>query len=346
MTIQFDRRSLLALAGATGAASLLPGLAQAQTQFRGRQLVSSSFGGPGQQIMQRVVFDWFDQSTGARSTQVPLLSAQAYARMRAEAANAEIDMYMFSGGQEATAKAENLTQPIVGSARMAQIPAALKDPQGHWVVWGVIAQGIIYRTDRISTRPTSYRDFFRPELARHIAFPHITNGYGMDFLVMLAKTFGGSERDIGPGFEAMRRLRTATIFRAPAEVQTLFTQGEIWMLPYDAATAVRAARDGIPVAFVAPQEGAPAVFLTCCIARASRNADMASMIIDRFLSTESQTEIARGVVWGPSNPSVQLPPDVAATVARPDQLVMLDREIINAQRAAWSERWNKEIAGG
>lgn len=345
MTIAIDRRTLMTLAGA-GAASLLPWGARAQTQFRGRQLVSSSFGGPGQQILQRVVFDAFDQATGARSTQVPLLSAQAFARMRAEAAAPEIDMYMFSGGQEATAKAENLTQPIVGSARMAQIPAALKDPQGHWVVWGVIAEGIIYRTDRIQRAPTSYRDFFRPELAGHIAFPHITNGYGMDFLVMLAKAHGGGERNIDPGFEAMRRLRGATIFRAPAEVQTLFTQGDIWMLPYDAATAVRAARDGIPVAFVAPSEGAPAVFLTACIARGSRNADMASNIIDRFLSPESQVEIARGVVWGPSNPAVQLPPDVAATVARPDQLAVLDRDHINTQRPAWSERWNREIAGG
>ncbi|MBL8836420.1 MAG: extracellular solute-binding protein [Alphaproteobacteria bacterium] len=341
-----NRRALFSLAGAAGAAAAGLSPAFAQAQFRGRELVSSSFGGPGMEIMQRVVFDAFGARTGARATQVPLLSAQAFARMRAEKDNPQLDMYMFSGGQEVTAKAEGLTQPIVGASRMSQIPANLRDPDGHWVVWGVIAEGILYRTDKIANPPTSYADFFRPELQGHIAFPHITNGYGMDFLVMLARMNGGGERNIDPGFEAMKRLRGASIFRAPTDVQTLFSQGDIWMLPYDAATAVRSNRMGLPVAFATPREGAPAVFLTACIAKNSRNAEMAAQIIDGLLGAESQIAIAREVVWGPSNPTVQLPADIAATVARPDQLAVLDRDAINAARPQWAERWNREIAGG
>jgi putative spermidine/putrescine transport system substrate-binding protein len=337
------RRAVLGLAGAAGAALVAPTAAQ---QFRNRELVSSSFGGPGMEILQRVVFDPFDRATGARSTQVPLLSAQAYARMRAEKDSPQIDMFMFSGGQEVTAKAEGLTQPIAGAARMSEIPAQLRDPDGHWLVWGVIAEGILYRTDKIAQPPTSYRDFFRPELAGHVAFPHITNGYGMDFLVMLARMEGGSEANIAPGFEAMKRLRGATIFRAPSDVQTLFSQGDIWIMPYDAASAVRTARMGLPIAFATPREGAPAVFLTACIAKNTRNADMSAAVIDRLLSPESQVAVAREVVWGPSNPTVQLPPDVASTVARPDQLAVLDRDTINAKRSEWTERWNREIAGG
>ena len=340
-----DRRAFLTLAGAAGAAAAIdPAFAQAQ--FRGRELVSSSFGGPGMDILQRVVFDAFGNATGARASQVPLLSAQAFARMRAEKDNPQLDMYMFSGGQEVTAKSEGLTQPIVGARRMSEIPANLRDPDNHWVTWGVIAEGILYRTDKFPTPPTSYADFLRPELAGHVAFPHITNGYGMDFLVMLARMGGGGERNIDPGFEAMKRLRGASIFRAPTDVQTLFSQGDIWILPYDAAPAVRSNRMGLPVAFATPREGAPAVFLTACIAKNSRNADMAAQIIDGMLGAESQIAIAREVVWGPSNPTVQLPADIAATVARPDQLAVLDRDAINAARPAWTERWNREIAGG
>jgi putative spermidine/putrescine transport system substrate-binding protein len=340
------RAVITGAAGALGAALAGIGPAAAQTQFRGRELVSSSFGGPGMEILQRVVFDPFDQATGARSTQVPLLSAQAFTRMRAEKDSPQIDMFMFSGGQEVTAKAEGLTQPIAGVARMSQVPAQLRDPDGHWLVWGVIAEGILYRTDKIAQAPTSYRDFFRPELAGHIAFPHITNGYGMDFLVMLARLENGGERNIDPGFEAMKRLRGANIFRAPSDVQTLFSQGDIWIMPYDAASAVRTARMGLPIAFATPREGAPAVFLTACIAKNTHNADMAAAVIDRMLAPDSQIAVAREVVWGPSNSTVQLPPDVAATVARPDQLAVLDRDTINAKRSEWTERWNREIAGG
>jgi putative spermidine/putrescine transport system substrate-binding protein len=340
------RRRVLALAGAGAAGLLLPRTARAQAQFRGREIVSSSFGGPGQEVLQKNVFDWFDRSTSGKSTQVPLLSAQAFARMRAEAAAPQIDMFMYSGGQEAIAKGEGLTQPIANVPSWDRVPASMRDPDRHWIVWGVIAEGILYRTDKIATPPTSYRDFLRPEFKGHVAFPHITNGYGMDFLVMLARMNGGGEKNIDPGFALMKELKGATIFRAPSDVQTLFAQGDIWIMPYDAASAVRTARQGLPVAFATPKEGAPAVFLTACIAKGTKNADMAAVVIERMLSAESQIAVAREVVWGPSNTAVQLPSDVAATVARPDQLVALDRDAINAGRAAWTERWNREIAGG
>ena len=44
------------------------------------------------------------------TAQTPLLSAQAFARMRAEAQSPQIDLFMFSGGQERPAKADGLTR--------------------------------------------------------------------------------------------------------------------------------------------------------------------------------------------------------------------------------------------
>lgn len=341
-----SRRTLLQTSLAAGAALALPRAASAQ-QFRGREVVSSSFGGAGQEVLQKSVFGWFDQTTGGRSTQVPLLSAQAFARMRAEAASPQIDMFMYSGGQEALAKAEGLSRPIEGVARWNEIPADLRDPDRHWIAWGVISEGILYRTDKITTPPTSYKDFFKPEYKGHVAFPHITNGYGTDFLVMLARTFGGGEKAIDPGFANLAKLAPdATIFRAPTDVQNLFAQGDIWIMPYDGASAVRTKRMGLPVAFAAPSEGAPMALLTACIAKNSKNADLASSLIDRMLSPESQVPVAQEVIWGPSNPGVTLPADIAAFFPKLDGLARLDRDTINASRAAWTERWNREIAKG
>jgi putative spermidine/putrescine transport system substrate-binding protein len=330
--------------GALALPAILPARAQAP-RFRGREIVATSFGSPGQDVHQREVYAPLERETGARGSQTTLFSAQAFARMRAEAANPQVDLFLFSGGQEAVAKAEGLSQPIPRRANWDAIPAALKDPDGHWIAWGIIAEGILYRTDRVANPPTSYRDFFRPELQGHIAFPHISNGYGMDFLVMLARTHGGSETNIEPGFEAIRRIAPrASIFRAATDVQTLFAQGDVWMMPYDNASAVRTARMGLPVAFAAPTEGAPAVLLTAAVARRSRNADIAGEVVDRMLGAGAQTAIATEVAWGPSNPTVTLPEAVARTVARPDQVVQLDRDAINAARAAWTDRYNREVS--
>src|SRR5688572_30466035 len=105
------RRDALRLTAAGGAAALLAGSAMAQQpgMYKGRELVAHSFGASGQDVLQKHVFDWFDQLTGAKSTQAPMLSAQAYARMRAEKDNPQMDLFVYSGGQEAVAKREGLT---------------------------------------------------------------------------------------------------------------------------------------------------------------------------------------------------------------------------------------------
>jgi putative spermidine/putrescine transport system substrate-binding protein len=339
------RRTLLASLGMAALPATPRGtVAQAQ-RLRGRELVATAFGGPSQDLIQRLVFDWLSRETGARTSQTPLLSAQGFARMRAEAQSPQIDLFMFSGGQERPAKADGLTQPIPDAPHSAAVPADLRDPERHWIAWGLVTEGILYRTDRVPEPPRSYRDFFRPEFEGHIAFPHVTNGYGTDFLVMLARIFGGGESNIGPGLEAMRRIAArATIFRAAAEVQTLFANGDIWIMPYDGASAMRSAAMGLPVAYAVPEEGAPFVLLVGCVARRSRNADIASAVLDRHLDTEVQEAIAREIGWAPTNTRTALPQEVARFMARTDQLARLDRGAINASRAAWTERWNREIA--
>ncbi|MGG5819492.1 ABC transporter substrate-binding protein [Falsiroseomonas sp. HW251] len=336
-----SRRAIL---GAGAALLGHPALAQAQ-RWRGREVVATAFGGPSQDLIQRLVFDPIVQETGARATQTPLLSAQAFARMRAEAQSPQVDLFMFSGGQEKPAKADGLTQAIPAGANFAGVPAHLKDPDGHWIAWGLVTEGILYRTDKVATPPRSYRDFFRPEFEGRIAFPHITNGYGTDFLVMLAKTFGGSEQNMTPGFDALRRIAArATIFRAAAEVQTLFSTGDIWIMPYDGASAMRSTAMGIPVGYAVPEEGAPYSLLVGCVARRSRNADIASAVLDGHLAPAVQAAIAREVGWAPVNAATQLPPDVARYMAPTDKLATLDRDAINTNRPAWTERFNREIS--
>ncbi|WP_170984787.1 extracellular solute-binding protein [Roseomonas sp. AR75] len=344
VSARFGRRTALAAGMGAAAWPLLGGGAAAQ-QFRGREIVATAFGGPSQDLIQRMVFDKVQQQTGARGTQTPLLSAQAFARMRAEAQAPQIDLFMFSGGQERAAKADGLTQPIPPGRNFGNVPAHLKDAEGHYIAWGLVTEGILYRTDKVATPPRSYKDFFKPEFEGKIAFPHITNGYGTDFLVMLAKTFGGDERNIGPGFDAMKRIAPrATIFRAAAEVQTLFSTGDIWIMPYDGASAMRSSAMGIPVGYSVPEEGAPYVTLMGCVARRSRNADIASAILDGHLEPDVQTAIAQQIGWAPVNTATQLPADVAKFMAPTDKLANLDRDLINASRPAWTERFNREIA--
>lgn len=321
-------------------------LAYAQSKkYEGRQLVASVFGGKSQDIIQQDVFNWLNSETGISVTGVPLLSAAAFARLKAEAASPQIDLFNFSGGQQVQAKAEDLTQPLTLTPRMQSLPETFRDPDNHWLSWGVIAEGILYRTDKIQTPPTSYLDFLKPEYRGHIAFPNITNGYGVDFLVMMARAHGGDENNIDPGFEALKQIAAdASIFRAAPDVQTQFAQNDVWIMPYDSASALVSASMGLPVAFAPAKEGVPSVYLTGCVAKNSKNADLATEMLDRLLQPEIQLKIAQNVGWGPTNPEVVLPPEIAGAFPSPDQLINLDRAAIAAQHADWTKRFSQEIA--
>jgi putative spermidine/putrescine transport system substrate-binding protein len=341
---RMSRRQVLSGLAASGTLPLLSSRLSAAESFSGRSLVSSGFGGSTMDIIQKAVFDPFDKATGAKSTQVPMQSAAALARLKSEAGNPQIDMYQFSGGQEDAAKKEGLTQPLTSVAQLHAIPADMKDPDGHWVTWAVIGEGIVYRKDKIKEPPRSYKDFLKPEYKGHVAFPAITNGYGMDFLVMLARAFGGGEANIEPGFEAMRRLKGETIFKAASDLPSLFGQGDIWIMPYDTGNAFKVQGSGLPVAFATPEEGSPAVNITAVVAKGAKNADVANAAIDYMLRPEAQVEIARHMRWTASNPNTKLPDDLAAEVPNVSQLAKLDRAVINEKRPEWTERWNREIA--
>ena len=322
---------------------------KAPASFAGRQLTATGFGGTTQDLFQKVAFDPFDQATGATTTQVPLQSADGFARMRAEKANPQIDLFQFSGGQELLAKQEGLSETLTAVPTAADLGPTFRDPDSQWVATAVIAEGILYNTDKIQEPPASYNDFLKPEYQGHVAFPALSNSYGVDFLVMLARANGGGEKNIEPGFEAMKKIADkATIFKAAAEVPTLFSQGDIWIMPYDASNGFRARESGLPVGFATPKEGSPAVFITAVVAKGSKNADLAQAAIDYVLQPNVQAAIAQGLRWAPVNPKAQVPPDVAKDVPSGEEglkkLVVLDHDTITAQRPEWTDRFNREIA--
>ena len=341
---QFDRRQIfVSLAGIGLGLSGSSAFSQAAT-FSGRKVISSGFGGSTMDIIQAASFAPFEKATGVASTQVPMQSAAALARMKAEAGNPQLDMYQFSGGQEGYAKEQGLSQPLSGVSRLARIPANLRDPDAHWVSWAVIGEGFLYRKDKISNPPKNYKDLLNPKYKGHIAFPAITNGYGVDLLVMLARAFGGGEANIEPGFDALKKIKGETIFKAASDLPTLFGQGDIWIVPYDTGNAFKLQQSGLPIEFATPDEGSVAVNITACVAKGAKNADVANALIDYMLSPDAQLEVARKMHWAPSNLDTKLPPELASAIPAVDKLIQLDRAKITALRADWTARWNREIA--
>ncbi|MCC7016659.1 MAG: extracellular solute-binding protein, partial [Rhodospirillales bacterium] len=164
----------------------------------------------------------------------------------------------------------------------------------------------------------------------------------------LARAMGGGLDNIEPGFKALEQLaKHMTIFEQATELAQLFRDGNVWILPYDSSNAFRLANSGLPIKFVIPKEGSPAVLVTAVIAKDSKNADSARAAINAALSPKAQAAIAEALRWYPVNPETRLSTDLAKEVlvgeALTQRLVDLDEEVIAKNRGDWIDRFNRIV---
>ena len=81
-----------------------------------------------------------------------------------------------------------------------------------------------------------------------------------DLLVLLTKLAGGTERDVRPGHEKLKALRSSgnlvMFASSPAELDNMLVQGQAWMTVNGSARAYIRKDKGAPIDFAFPKEGA------------------------------------------------------------------------------------------
>lgn len=119
--------------------------------------------------------------------------------------------------------------PVEQSKSYADIPSVFRHPDGYAPVITAQLIGIAYNPKKITTPPTSWEDLWRPEYKGRVGITGLGSSLGTAFMVEIAKLNGGSETNIEPGFEAMKKLlpNVGAIAASPGALAALFQQGEI-----------------------------------------------------------------------------------------------------------------------
>lgn len=341
---QASRIALAALA-----AGLVAGPAWAQ-----QTLVINSFGGAYEEAHRRLIIEPFEQANNVRVEVVTAYSADALAQLRAQAAAPQFDVILFSGGQEVAAAAEGLLAPIQPEQLTQHdelYPFAVEGiTEGRGPVMSLAVVGLLYNTEELPDPPTSFSAMFDPELGEYVTIADISNTYGLFNLLMLNQMRGGDLNDIQPGLDAVAELldRGAQIVTSSPEIQQGFAQGVTWLSPYaqDYAYTLRAA--GLPVGFVQAEEGIPASYITVNVVANRPNEELARAFVDFSIRAEAQAGWAEALRYSPTNRLVELPEDVAADVIYGEEaiagLLRFDPTVVNENRAAWTDAWNRMIA--
>lgn len=340
------RRVLAQRTGAVLATLAAPALAQTRT------LVVAGYGGSFEQTMRQGVVPDFERRHGVRVEYVAGNSTDTLARLQAQRGNQQIDVGILDDGPMFMAIQLGFCAPITGLP-VDDIAPAARFPGDRAVGLGIVGTGYMYNTqvfrDRGWAPPASWGDLAEPRFRRLLVIPPINNTYGLHTLVMMARLNGGGERNIEPGFRTMRERVNPNVLAyepSPGKMTELFQSNQAAIAIWGTGRVAAFAGTGFPVDFVYPSEGAPTLLSAVAPIAKPDASPLAQEFVRALLQPELQTVLAREYGYGPVHRGAVVDPAVmriAPVGERAAKLINLDWDVMNANRDAWTRRWNREI---
>lgn len=351
----FRRRFLKASAAAAGVLAL-PGVARAQAKLEG-EVVFACFGGALETMVRDHIAPPFEKATGCKVVLSVGTALSNLAKIQAAKDRPTIDVYWSNELTHAAGKKLGLFAKLDPAIvkNIDKVYDLAKDPDNIGVVSSMTALGIAYNKQKLAEAgippPKSWKDLWDPRLKGRVELTTFGVAFSQDWLVLVAKLYGGSEDNIKPGLDKIKELKAQGIVAflpaTPAEMDKLLSQGTAWIAVEPTARAYPLADQGVPIDFVYPKEGAGAFANYFDIVRNSPHPAAAQAFVNYLLSEDAQMALVRYGYYGPINKNVKLPPDLAAKVPygneRLSSLVKIDRDKMNAKLDEWNEQWSREI---
>jgi len=326
------------------------------TPTHAEELVVICYGGTFEQGWRKAVINRFEKKyPGDKILIATGLTMQVAAKMRAQKNNVEIDVVMMDQVGATQCEAEGLYETL--SVEKVPnldnlLPLFKKKQAGHnWTYFFWEGEVLTYNTEKVTPAPTSWQEVFNPKYAGHIAFPDISTSHGVWMLNMAARINGGSEKNIDPGFEAIKKIRNGihTFWTKHGQLQQLFAQEEVWITSWCSDRLAPLMKQGLPVDWVIPKEGAYILSSTIGISKGTKKPDLAYRYINFVLDAETQALIAKYTYLAPVVKDAPVDPEMVKAHLLPgpedlNKLIDLDWPVVNKNRSDWTDRWRREIS--
>ncbi|HZS84105.1 MAG TPA: extracellular solute-binding protein [Stellaceae bacterium] len=351
------RRDFLIAGGTALGAAPLAGIAPALAQGKPDKIVIMTWGGLWGDSLRQGVDTPFEKATGVTVLQDRGSSpVQRITKLKVSLDNQGFDLLQLHDGLYPLAVKQGVIEPINrNSPRLTN----LKDvyPQfihPDWVVQIFSAIGVTYNTKLVKNPPTSFADLWRPEFKGRIVLPEISHSIGTYIIPIGAMAEGKSPKDAETGFTMLKKMvELQPIWAKDTDtiMNSLRDEEAVVALLYKSQTYTVQGW-GTPVKWVYPKEGAIAISWGTSIAKNTKHKELAETYLNLTLDPQGQTFFTKAFNYPGSNRKelALLSPELQERAKfSPDELahlVELDHEFMSNERAAWTERWNRIVAGG
>lgn len=336
------RRHLLGAATATTLPVLLPRRALAQDA---PPFIVATYGGLFEQILRKSVIPAFE---AAHNVRVVLEVGQGtifLPKMLAARGRPSYDIVYVNDDEAVLGATLGLWMPDQSGAIpnvQALYPSLRPSAAMPLYISTMYEFPLLYRTT-IAT-PTSWNDLWATE--RPVGVPHISNSYGLTFLLIVALLNGGSAENLTPGFAAIKRLKNGRVWKGVTQGYAMFQQGEVeagLMYNHRAQALIDL---GLPLAMARPKEGVWGQRTGVQIPRTAARPQLSAAWADATLGVAYQTSFAEAL-YSPANATVMLKPGTegkyVSGAQRVANLLYPDWAKINPQRDALLDFWSREL---
>jgi putative spermidine/putrescine transport system substrate-binding protein len=336
-----SRRSLLAGVSALGGASLLPDLA-----FAKGNLTATTYPGTWEDAYRAIVIPALKKKEDIDLELAPMFAMDQVGKAKAARGAPPFDVFVLDPGPRIVAIESGLFEKFDGKklANLAKMPAGLVDEHGVGVSAQVV--GIAYNPKKLPA-PKGWKDLLVDPWVSRLGLTGFQTTFGTSSLIEISKQFGGSLTDVEPAFVELKKvLPKVAAVGLPAAMPGLFQQGQCDVMYTNTQTVATLKGKDIDIEFVKPESGAIAFYTTMHIAKGTPEIANAYKYLDLVVGKEVQEALTKPPYnLVPVNKDAVLPPDLPMkSLDEMTKYINHDWAKINPQRAAWIEKFNKEMA--
>ena len=203
--------------------------------------------------------------------------------------------------------------------------------------------GIVYRTDLVSTPPTSWADLWSDGFSKSLGISPLTYSAGLQFF--WSQTDGGA--DIDGAFAKMEQLKPniSSYPDGAGTIQTLLQRGDVAAVPFWDGRAFAWQAQGQPIGFAYPTDGPVAAIASWVIPQGAPNLANAYRLLDYLCQAEPQSKYADLSFYGMCNKNATYSDDFLSKAQVGEEfynnLDWIDYSVATPNLADWSTRWQQ-----
>jgi putative spermidine/putrescine transport system substrate-binding protein len=325
-----------------------------------KSVILLSFGGTVQTMLEKEGWaETFRKDTGYTVTLVPKsTSAEIIATALAQEDKPQIDVVMcdlvvYLQGVDRGIFATLEAKDVPNLAKMLELASvrdkdnATKGISTYADVFGIGYSEAAFKKNNWAP-PTTWSDVERPEFKGKLIIPPVSNTFGLYMLIELARLHGGSEKNIEPGFVALKKIAPNVVDWTTtfAKIGDLVDSDSAAIAVFNTVSLWEIANRGVSFKVVVPQP----IYINPTVAGIMKNAphaEGARVFLNWLISAKVLAYRAERFGQAPMNREVKLSGKAAERVPTGEALAGLtkiDYAYVIAHRAEWNARFEREVA--